>query len=68
MLLISSGPAIKIEYLLTVKRRHWSAVGPIFLVSGRRMFGHQTHPISALWISLSNLSWRKKSALSDKSH
>ncbi|EYC38076.1 hypothetical protein Y032_0745g2011 [Ancylostoma ceylanicum] len=46
----------------------WSAVGPIFRVSGRRMFGYQFHPISALWISLSNLSWSKKSALPSTSH
>ncbi|EYC14692.1 hypothetical protein Y032_0039g106 [Ancylostoma ceylanicum] len=68
MLWISSGPSIKIAYLLTAKRTHWSAVGAIFRVSGRRMFGHQTHPLSALWISLSNLSWSKKSALSNTSH
>ncbi|EYB95753.1 hypothetical protein Y032_0156g3129 [Ancylostoma ceylanicum] len=68
MLWIWSGPSTKIGHLLTAKRRHWVAVGPIFRVSGRNMFGHQTHPISTLWISLSNLSCSKKSALPDTGH
>ncbi|EYC16033.1 hypothetical protein Y032_0035g3105 [Ancylostoma ceylanicum] len=68
MLWISRGPFTEIGHLLTAKRRQWSAVGAIFRVCGRRIFGHQTHPISALWISLPNLSWSKKSALSSTSH